>query len=79
MVDVGLYSNVTHTATKPKPRKVFSTKLPEPKLSDYYQPTFHNVRRIQMDSVNTTPELTIQYDGLAVSKLLNDIDNLVFK
>lgn len=79
MVDVGLNSSITKSATKPKPRQVCRGKLPEPKLSDYYQPSFGNVQRIQMDSVRSTPELTVQYDGLAVSRLLNDIDNLVFK
>lgn len=76
MVDIGLNS-VTKTAPKPKPREIHSMKKPEPKLSDYYRPSFDNVQRIQMNSVNTTPELTVQYDGLAVSRLLKEIDDLV--
>lgn len=78
MVNVGLNSG-TKTVTKSKPRKVHSVKRPELKLSDYFQPNFDNVQRIQMDSLETSPELTVQYDGLAVSKLLNEIDDLVFK
>lgn len=77
MVDVGLHSG-TKTATKPKPRAVQSAKRPEPKLSDYFQPSFDNVQRIQMVNVKTSPELTVQYDGLAVTRLLNEIDDLVF-
>lgn len=76
MVDVGLNS-VTKIAQKPKHREVHSMKKPEPKLSDYYRPNFDNVQRIQMNGVKTTPELTLQYDGLAVSRLLNEIDDLV--
>lgn len=78
MVDVGLNSG-TKVETKYKPKQVHSIKKPEPKLSDYYRPNFENVQRIEMDSVKTAPELTLQYDGLAVSRLLNDIDNLIFK
>lgn len=78
MVDVGLNSGVK-AVTRPKLRVVHSTKKPEPKLSDYYRPSFENVQRIQMEGVKTTPELTVQYDGLAVSRLLNKIDDLVFK
>lgn len=77
-MDVGLNSG-TKTATKVKSKEVRSTKKPEPKLSDYYQPDFNNVQRIQMNCVELPPELTVQYDGLAISRLLNDIDNLVFK
>jgi len=79
MVDVGLNSGITKSATKPKPREACRGKTAEPKLSDYYRPSFGNVQRIQMDSAKSVPELTVQYDGLAVSRLLNDIDNLVFK
>lgn len=78
MVDVGLNSGPV-PSTKPKPRKVHSTRQPEPKLSDYYQPNFDNAQWIQMRSVTTAPELTVQYDGLAVSRLLNEIDDLVFQ
>ncbi|CAI6350679.1 unnamed protein product [Macrosiphum euphorbiae] len=78
MVNVGLNSN-SATVTKPKPREAHSTKKPEPKLSDYYTPSFDNVQRIQMDSIKTNPELTVQYDGLAVSRLLNEIDDLIFR
>ncbi|XP_015366774.1 PREDICTED: uncharacterized protein LOC107163731 [Diuraphis noxia] len=77
MVNVGLNSN-SSTVTKPKPREPHSTKKTEPKLSDYYTPSFDNVQRIQMDSVKTNPELTVQYDGLAVTRLLNEIDDLIF-
>lgn len=76
MVDVGLNSG-TQSVTKLKPREVHLTKKPEPKLSDYYRPSFDNVQRIRMDSVKTKPELTVQYDGLAVSRLLNEIYDLV--
>lgn len=76
LVDVGLNSGIK-TKTKPKPREVL-TKKPEPKLSDYYQPSFDNVQRIQMNCVKTMPELTVQYDGLSVSRLLNEIDDLVY-
>lgn len=77
LVDVGLNSG--HKAIpKYKPREVHSMKNPEPKLSDYYRPNFENVQCIKMSSVKTAPELTIQYDGLAVSRLLNEIDDLVF-
>jgi hypothetical protein len=80
MVDVGLNSGVkVVTRPKPKLREVHSTRKPEPKLSDYYRPSFNNVQRIQMDGVTTTPELTVQFDGLAVSRLINQIDDLVFK
>lgn len=78
MVNVGLNSN-SSIVTKPKPREPHSTKKPEPKLSDYYTPCFDNVQRIQMDGIKTNPELTIQYDGLAVSRLLNEIDDLIFR
>ncbi|KAL5240372.1 hypothetical protein ACI65C_007782 [Semiaphis heraclei] len=78
MVNVGLNSN-SSTATKPKPREPRSTKIPEPKLSDYYTPSFDNAQRIQMDIIKTDPELTVQYDGLAVTRLLNEIDDLVFR
>jgi len=78
MVDVGLNSNPI-TVTKPKPRELHSTKRPEPKLSDYYRPSFDNVQRIQMNCLKTTPELTVQFDGLAVSKLINEIDDLIFR
>jgi len=78
MVNVGLNSN-SSTVTKPKPREARSTKRPEPKLSDYYTPSFDNVQRIQMDSIKTNPELTVQYDGLAVTRLLNEIDDLIFR
>lgn len=77
-MDVGLNSGVK-VSMKRKPREVRSTKTPEPKLSDYYRPSFDNVQQIQMDVVKTSPELTVQYDGLAVSRLLNQIDDLVFK
>lgn len=76
MVDVGLNSGIK-TKPKPKPREI-SIKKPEPKLSDYYQPSFDNVQQIQMNCVETMPELTVQYDGLSVSRLLNEIDDLVF-
>lgn len=78
MVNVGLNSN-SSTITKLKPREVHSTKKPEPKLSDYYTPSFDNAQRIQMDGIKTNPELTVQYDGLAVSRLLNEIDDLIFR
>ncbi|KAF0766263.1 Uncharacterized protein FWK35_00009063 [Aphis craccivora] len=78
MVNVGLNSNL-NTVTKLKPREPHSTKNPEPKLSDYYRPNFNNVQRIQMNSIKTNPELTVQYDGLAVSRLLNEIDDLIFR
>jgi len=78
MVNVGLNSN-SSTVTKPKPRETRSTKITEPKLSDYYTPSFDNAQRIQMDIVKTDPELTVQYDGLAVTRLLNEIDDLVFR
>lgn len=78
MVDVGPNSG-TAAVAKPKPREFRSTKKPEPKLSDYYRPDFDNAQRIQMDCVHTHPELTVQYDGLAVTRLLNEIDGLVFK
>jgi len=78
MVNVGLHSN-SNTVTKLKPREPHSTKNPEPKLSDYYTPSFDNVQRIQMDSVKTNPELTVQYDGMAVTRLLNEIDDLIFR
>lgn len=80
MVDVGLNSGVKVVKRpKPKLREVHSTRNPEPKLSDYYCPSFDNVQRIQMEGVKTTPELTVQFDGLAVSRLINQIDDLVFK
>lgn len=80
MVDVGLNSGTkVETKYKPKPKQVYSKKKPEPKLSDYYQPNFENPQRIQMDSVKTATELTLQYDGLAVSRLLNEIDDLIMK
>ncbi|XP_025195474.1 uncharacterized protein LOC112594734 [Melanaphis sacchari] len=78
MMNIGLNSNL-NTATKPKPRELHSTKNPEPKLYDYYRPNFDNVQRIEMNGINTSPELTLQYDGLAVSKLLNEIDDLIFR
>lgn len=78
MVDVGLNSGAK-AVTKPKPREFRSTRKPEPKLSDYYRPSFDNVQRIQMNSVETTPELTVQYDGTAVSSVLNEIDDLIFR
>lgn len=78
MVNVGLNSNLS-TVTKPKPRESYSTKKPEPKLSDYYKPSFDNGQRIHMNSVKTNPELTVQYDGLAISRLLNEIDDLIFR
>lgn len=78
MVDVGPNSGA-EAVTKPKRREFRSTRKPEPKLSDYYQPSFDNVRRVQMDSVETTPELTVQYDGMAVSSVLNEIDGLIFR
>ncbi|XP_026819986.1 uncharacterized protein LOC113558682 [Rhopalosiphum maidis] len=78
MVNVGLNSNL-NTVPKPKPREPHSTKNPEPKLSDYYRPSFDNVQRIQMNNIKTNPELTVQYDGLAVSRLLNEIDDLIFR
>jgi len=78
MVNVGLNRNL-NTITKSKPREPYSTKHPEPKLSDYYRPNFNNVQQIQMNSIKTNPELTVQYDGLAVSRLLNEIDDLIFR
>ncbi|VVC45771.1 Hypothetical protein CINCED_3A018857 [Cinara cedri] len=78
MVDVGLNSGIK-TLRKPKSQEVQSIKQPEPKLSDYFQPSFDNVQRIQMKSVKTSPELTVQYDGLAVTRILNEVDDLVFK
>lgn len=78
MVDVGLNSGEKTTA-RPKPREVNRARKPEPKLSDYYRPSFDRVQRIQTRGVKTVPELTVQYDGLAVSRLLNEIDDLVFK
>lgn len=78
MIDVGLNSGIS-AVTKPKPREFRSTKKPEPKLSNYYQPNFDYVERIKMDRVQTSPELTVQYDGLGVTRLLNEIDSLVFK
>lgn len=76
-MDVGLNSGPV-CVSKPKPRDVFSTKRPQPKLNDYYRPNFDNVQRIRMDPVKTGPELTVQYDGLAVSRLMKEIDDLVF-
>lgn len=79
MVDVGLHSGGAKTVTRSKPKLAHSKKKPEPRLSDYYQPDFNNVQQIQMNSILTAPELTVQYDGLAISRLLDDIDNLVFE
>lgn len=31
-----------------------------------------------MDPVKTAPELTVQYDGMAVSRLMKEIDDLIF-
>lgn len=77
LVDVGLNSGPA-PASKPKPRDVHLMKKPQPKLSDYYRPNFDNAQRIRMDPVKTAPELTVQYDGMAVSRLLDEIDNLIF-
>jgi len=78
MVNVGLNTN-SNVVTKPKPREAHSTKKPAPKLTDYYTPNFNNAQRIQMDPITTNPELTVQYDGLAVTRLLNEIDDLIFR
>lgn len=79
MVDVGLHSNVKPVA-KRKPREVRTSTLhPVPKLEDYYRPCYDNIQQIEINTVIPSRELTVQYDGLALTRLINEIDKVVFE
>lgn len=78
MVEIGLHSNLNQLP-KSKIREVKTEKIPEPKLGDYYQPCFNNVQQIGLNKVHPNRELTVQFDGFAISREANKINNLIFQ
>ncbi|XP_050545863.1 uncharacterized protein LOC126908060 [Daktulosphaira vitifoliae] len=78
LVDIGLHSNLNQLPRQTI-RKVNIEKTLEPKLSDYYQPCFNNIEQIRLNEVQPNRELTVQFDGLAITREANKINNLIFQ